>query len=474
MCYYILLFRCEQYCLFLLFELGFCGWCIMFEKDFYFDIMDNVNSYNCYKFKTKDSTFTRAGKLGFGNYTLLPIVSEGRTNHVEVNSYIREYMDDNTMTITKQAESYQRPFIKPEVYREMILDANVNMMNAGMYPTGFKGLTVLGCDGSDLDVPPHKITIDEFNIPKDTLMRKQPAQTLCSCISDLYNNYIWDITLADACDDERSVFLEQLNRLYEKMNLDNCLFIFDRGYPSVELFLELLEKHAYFIFRLPGGKYAKERGKMLSDDEYVNLNLNSTRINKIRNSHIKEKVKTMTHIRLRIVNIPIKTNNDETITETLITNLPPEIANPEELKMLYGKRWDIEKNYDKMKNILEIENYSGYRKCLIQQDTYAQAFLLNFLHSIKHDMEKQIPKRKRKSKSGKLRYQINMNTLAGDMIENMPDLLTDDPVKRQTTMKYLEKLALSNLSSSKEEKVSYPRNKNARKYKYKLHKRRSK
>ena len=142
--------------------------------------------------------------------------------------------------------------------------------------------------------------------------------------------------------------------------------------------------------------------------------------------------------------------------------------------MLYAKRWDIEKNYDKMKNILEIENYSGYRKCIIQQDTYAQAFLLNFLHSIKHDMEKQIPKRKRKSKTGKLRYQINMNTLAGNMIENMPDLLTENPEKRRKTMKYLEKLALSNLSSSKEEKVSYPRNKDARKYKYKLHKRRSK
>ncbi len=295
------------------------------------------------KYKTDISAFTRKGKLGFGNYTLLPIVSEGRTNHVEVNSYIRRYMDDNTMTITKQAESYQRPFIKPEVYQEMILDANVNMMNAGAYPNGFKGLTVLGCDGSDLDVPPHKITIDEFNIPSDTLVYKQPAQTLCSSISDLYNNYIWDITLADACDDERSIFLEQLNHLDKKINLENCLFIFDRGYPSVELFLELIEKEAYFIFRLPEGKYTKEREKMLSDDEYVNLILNSIRTNKIRNPSIKEKVKTMTHIRLRIVNIPIKTNNNKTITESLITNVPPEIANPQELKMLYGKRWDIEK-----------------------------------------------------------------------------------------------------------------------------------
>ena len=110
----------------------------------------------------------------------------------------------------------------------------------------------------------------------------------------------------------------------------------------------------------------------------------------------------MSHLRLRIVNIPLKQNDGTTIIETLITNLSPEKANTAELKQLYEKRWDIERNFDKMKNILEIENYSGYRKCIIQQDTYAQAFLLNFLHSVKHDMEKQIPKHKKESKNHKL------------------------------------------------------------------------
>lgn len=243
----------------------------------------------------------------------------------------------------------------------MMLDALTSMIDNGDYPPGFKGLTVLGSDGSDLDVPPHKITIEEFNIPEDTLVYKQPAQTLCSMISDLYNNYIWDITLANADDDERSVFLEQLNRLDERIDLEKVLLIFDRGYGSVEMFLECLQKGAYFIFRLRSDMYAKERAQMLSDDEYVNINLTSSRTKNIRNPLIKKQVETMTHLRLRIVNIPIKLNNGKTITETLITNLPPEIANNQELKELYAKRWDIEKNYDKMKNILEIENYSGYK-----------------------------------------------------------------------------------------------------------------
>ena len=40
-----------------------------------------------------------------------------------------------------------------------------------------------------------------------------------------------------------------------------------------------------------------------------------------------------------IVNIPLKTKE----TETLLTNLPDDMASPEELKNLYGERWQIEK-----------------------------------------------------------------------------------------------------------------------------------
>ena len=446
----------------------------MLEKDYHLETMDNIKSYNVDKYKTDPERFTRNSKLVFDDYVLYAIQNEGRTTAVEANSYLNKYANDDMMTITKQAVSFQRSFIEPMVYQDMMSDTLIRMKEDGAYPEGFKDLLVMGVDGSDLDVPPNMITINEFNVPKDTLVYNQPAQTLCSIVSDLYNNYIWDIELADANDDERSVFLEQLNTLDQKIDLSETLLIFDRGYASIELFLECLSKGTYFIFRLKSNVYTKERNKMLSDDEYVNLNLNASRTKNIRNPIIQEQIKTMTHLRLRIVNIPITLKNGKTIIETLITNLPPEKANPYELKELYHKRWDVERNYDKMKNILEIENYSGYRKRIIKQDTYAQAFLLNFLHSVKHDYEKEIPEEKKTSKNGKLSYQINVNTLAGFMTDEMPKLLSDDPQTRKNTIKKLEKLATTNLAPSKTKKVEYPRNKNGRKYKYKLHKRRAK
>ena len=43
----------------------------------------------------------------------------------------------------------------------------------------------------------------------------------------------------------------------------------------------------------------------------------------------------------------------------LLTNLTENQANIFELGGLYAKRWEIEVNYDRLKNKMELENYGG-------------------------------------------------------------------------------------------------------------------
>ena len=119
------------------------------------------------------------------------------------------------------------------------------------------------------------------------------------------------------------------------INFKNVITVFDRLYASTELFLQLIEKNSKFIFRLKKSDYKKERKHMKTDDEYVEIRLNATRTQNIKNKELKEKAKEITHLNLRIVNIPLETGE----IETLITNLPPETATSMELKTLYGERW---------------------------------------------------------------------------------------------------------------------------------------
>ena len=61
--------------------------------------------------------------------------------------------------------------------------------------------------------------------------------------------------------------------------------------------------------------------------------------------------------KIRIVKVKLENG----ITEVLFTNIPKDFATPEELKDLYGDRWTIKKDYDRLKNKLYIKHFIGRR-----------------------------------------------------------------------------------------------------------------
>ena len=165
---------------------------------------------------------------------------------------------------------------------------------------------------------------------------------------------------------------------------------------------------------------------MKTDDEYVEIRLNATRTQNIKNKELKEKAKEITHLNLRIVNIPLETGE----IETLITNLPPETATSMELKTLYGERWQIETGYDILKNKLHIENFSGKKRIIIEQDFYSQIYMYNVLISAKIEFNKKI--QAKKNKNCQCEYKININLLAGQLKNNLfPIIFTENPKKEK-------------------------------------------
>ena len=63
--------------------------------------------------------------------------------------------------------------------------------------------------------------------------------------------------------------------------------------------------------------------------------------------------------------------------EILATNLTPEEFSTEDLKELYAKRWTVETGFDRLKNLIEIEDFSGTQRKIIEQDFYAHIFVYN-------------------------------------------------------------------------------------------------
>ena len=69
-------------------------------------------------------------------------------------------------------------------------------------------------------------------------------------------------------------------------------------------------------------------------DETFDISLNNAKIKKFHDEELKKIARKQKSIQVRIVKVKLKTGQ----TKILFTNLPKEIATPEELKQLYGER----------------------------------------------------------------------------------------------------------------------------------------
>ena len=76
------------------------------------------------------------------------------------------------------------------------------------------------------------------------------------------------------------------------------------------------------------------------------------------------------------------------------------------------KRWAIETGYDKLKNLIGLEEFSGIRKTIIEQDFYAGILMYNIVTTVKFDIEKSNPreiKNKDKKYNMNRKFQLNIN-----------------------------------------------------------------
>ena len=133
------------------------------------------------------------------------------------------------------------------------------------------------------------------------------------------------------------------------------------------------------------------------------------------------------------------------------------------LKELYNKRWKIETNYDRLKNKLHIEKFTGKKKIIIEQDFYSHIYLFNVLIALKHDAEQQITRKPKETTKYKYKYKTNINTLIGNIKEEMFRLLTDDKEEINIAIQDILDIASKDLVYTK---INPPTNEEREKDKY--------
>ena len=420
-------------------------------------LLDNLGSFNnyvCDKYILVDNKFVRNRKLPQECIMKYVTWNRGRSTAVEALYYMEEFWGRMDMDVSKQAISERRMIIDPQAYVDINDDLIKRIYQEPEELKTFKGYFLAADDGSIFDLPNYPTIREDFNIGDNDNHSKNTATARVSTMVDVLNEFILSSTITNRKSGEANLAMNHLEDVKDKINLQKTITICDRGYGSKKLMLKFMQLRSYFVIRLRNDIFIDQRYKMTTDDEIIEVPLYKSFIKKISDVNLRRFAKKHKKLKLRIINIELPTGE----IETLATNLFDESMTTNDFKEIYNKRWTIETNYDKLKNKLQTENFSGRRKIIIEQDFYSDVYVFNIATVIKHDVNQEIKKQPRKNNKHQYKgYSANFNIAVGLVKKELLNLLDPDEEKQQQTIAKIFKILEKNLIPIKEETKSTKR-----------------
>lgn len=214
----------------------------------------------------------------------------------------------------------------------------------------WNGFNILAVDGTSLQVPDTVECGKYFGLSRNQ-NKTQTAIASASALYDVLNDMIVDASITKFRTSEREMAKQHINTLNNKKLLNNSIVLFDRGYPSYDMFDYLNDKNLFFLMRVSSSFKVVQS---ISSEDYI------------LEYKIKGELK-----KIRV--IKIKLSDD--ITEILVTNIYDETINPTKFKELYFLKWGVECKYKELKSSIKIEEFSGTKPIAIEQDFYASIYL---------------------------------------------------------------------------------------------------
>ncbi len=212
------------------------------------------------------------------------------------------------------------------------------------------------------------------------------------------------------------------------------LILLDRGYPSFDLFKNILATESHFCARVPVSNWNVAKQLVESGEKEIVSEI-------IPGKDLKRKYKkqniVVKPIKCRFLCVELPSGEKQVLITSLLDN---EQYNHSIFKKLYHLRWDIEESYKKDKHRLQLENFSGKTTIAIYQDFYANILIGNITSILSCSLDNQID---RKTNKTKYKYQINITTSLAKVKEALAVLFTKSNIIR--ILDKLIQLFLSNL-----------------------------
>ena len=122
---------------------------------------------------------------------------------------------------------------------------------------------------------------------------------------------------------------------------------------------------------------------MDSDDEWVDVKIDKSRLANYKGTETYGLLLRAGFVRLRMVNVCLSGGAQVIIA----TNLDESEFSASDISHIYSLRWGVESAFDMLKNHLQIENFTGTKVVLIEQDIFACVYLCNLVQDMIADAQ---------------------------------------------------------------------------------------
>lgn len=367
------------------------------------------------------SSFIRNRKMPLVDLLFTILNRRGITLSLELRNYMK--IAHPGMEISKPGYLKQRMKLNPLAFYELYRHHNRNFYAESGFST-FQGYLVLAADGSGINIPTTRETLEEFGTSSRKGTKPQASIGL-GCLYDVMNRMILESDCCKCKFDEMRLAEEQIDRVRETIGASQpFLVVMDRGYPSTAAFIRMMEKGILFLVRLKSSDYKKEQSALSGPDGWVDILLDKSRINHYKGTDIGQRMEELGSITLRMVKVPLQEEREE----ILITNLPSETFDRFQIAELYQMRWGIETAYETLKDRLQIENFTGTKPVLLLQDIYSTIYISNLAEDIIRDAEAELDE---KEKHRKHKMMINRTLSIGILKNDLIYILLERDEEKQ-------------------------------------------
>ena len=333
--------------------------------------------------RNSETAFTRQRQLTFIRVTVLILQKSLTSLQLVLNEFfgkLHQTLQLPQATVTASALTQARQKLKYTAFCDLITQALVAPYDQTPTYRTWRGLRVMAVDGSNIRLPDTPEIRREFGAigfsNQQEGVRGASPYGLSVIYDDLLNQRPFASLLTHGTAYEAEVALHLCPSLTPP-----DLVLCDRGFPSYRFFATFLAANTPFVGRCSRMSFGEARA-MFADDAPRSRVVTLSAPPGQKASLLA--LGLPLSLRLRFVRVVLDSGD----VEVLGTSLLDDATFPADVfEDLYGLRWGVETLYDRVKNRLNLENFSGKTVDAVKQDFYATIFLSGLESVLIHDAQ---------------------------------------------------------------------------------------